>query len=218
MCCLRFRVVVLCFMGVLTTSCEKSDSPVDAALAQSMTKMHSAMQDVPLVGKPDADFALMMIPHHQGAIEMAKVELQFGADPNLRRLAQEIIVTQQSDRGLRSSRPPYYGSSRCKPADAPTTVTVNNQGLMDLLQAAVTGLPPKTNYQLALAEHRSKPYGKLEPIVAFTTNPAGAAILDTLGPLRHFVAGPADESDRRYLVIVPGSGSADSEPVQIQLE
>ena len=97
MCCLRFRSVVLCFMGVLTTSCEKSDSPVDAALAQSMMTMHSAMQDVSLVGKPDADFALMMIPHHQGAIEMAKVELQFGADPNLRRLAQEIFVTQQSE-------------------------------------------------------------------------------------------------------------------------
>jgi uncharacterized protein (DUF305 family) len=39
----------------------------------------------------------MMIPHHQGAIEMAKVELQFGTDPTLRRLAQEIIVTQQSE-------------------------------------------------------------------------------------------------------------------------
>jgi hypothetical protein len=97
-------------------------------------------------------------------------------------------------------------------------VTVNNQGLMDLLQAAVTGLPPKMNYQLALAEHRSKPYGKLEPLVAFTTNPAGGAIVDTLGPLRHFVAGPSDQSDRRYLVIVPASASTDSEPLQIQLE
>ncbi len=55
------------------------------------------MHEASLVGKPDADFALMMIPHHQGAIEMAKVELQFGADPNLRRLAQEIVVTQQSE-------------------------------------------------------------------------------------------------------------------------
>jgi len=97
MCSARFRFVLLCFAGVFSTSCEKSDSPVDAALAQSMTAMHSAMHDVSLVGKPDADFALMMIPHHQGAIEMAKVELQFGADPNLRRLAQEIIVTQQSE-------------------------------------------------------------------------------------------------------------------------
>src|SRR5260370_7578299 len=92
------RLVLLLFTGILFTSCQKEvDSPVDAALAQSMTAMHSAMHDVSLAGKPDADFALMMIPHHQGAIEMAKVELQFGADPNLRRLAQEIIVTQQSD-------------------------------------------------------------------------------------------------------------------------
>jgi uncharacterized protein (DUF305 family) len=62
-----------------------------------MTAMHATMHDVSLVGKADADFALMMIPHHQGAVEMAKVELQFGADPVLRRLAQEIIVTQQSE-------------------------------------------------------------------------------------------------------------------------
>jgi uncharacterized protein (DUF305 family) len=86
-----------CFTSILLTSCEKSDSPVDVALAQSMATMHSAMHDVLFVGKPDADFALMMIPHHQGAIEMAKVELQFGTNPRLRRLAQEIIVTQQSE-------------------------------------------------------------------------------------------------------------------------
>jgi len=86
------------FTGILFTSCQKEvESPVDAALAQSMTAMHSAMDAVSFVGKPDADFALMMIPHHQGAIEMAKVELQFGTDPKLRRLAQEIIVTQQSE-------------------------------------------------------------------------------------------------------------------------
>jgi uncharacterized protein (DUF305 family) len=38
-----------------------------------------------------------MIPHHQGAVEMAKVELRFGTDPRLRRLAQEIVVTQQAE-------------------------------------------------------------------------------------------------------------------------
>ena len=97
MCSARFRFVLLCFTGALLSSCEKSDSPVDAALAQSMTAMHSAMHDVSVDGNADADFARMMIPHHQGAIEMAKVELQFGADPVLRRLAQEIIVTQQSE-------------------------------------------------------------------------------------------------------------------------
>ena len=114
------------------------------------------------------------------------------------------------------------GRPGTEPADAPTTVTVNNQSLIDLLQAAVTGLQPMTNYQLALAEKRSKPYGKLEPIVAFTTNAAGAQIVDTLGPLRQIVAGPAEqsgeESDRRYLVIVPASASSNSEPLQVQLE
>jgi uncharacterized protein (DUF305 family) len=45
-------------------------------------------------GDPDRDFAAMMIPHHQGAVDMARVELQFGKDPVLRRLAQGIIVEQ----------------------------------------------------------------------------------------------------------------------------
>lgn len=59
--------------------------------------MSAAMDRVQPTGKPDADFAAMMLPHHQGAIEMAKIELQYGTEPRLRRLAQEIIVTQQSE-------------------------------------------------------------------------------------------------------------------------
>src|ERR1700737_2603322 len=69
----------------------------DIGLDKSMDTMHSKMRKVRYSGNSDADFALMMIPTHQGAIEMAKVELQFGADPRLRRLAQEIIITQQSE-------------------------------------------------------------------------------------------------------------------------
>lgn len=46
---------------------------------------------------PDRAFALMMIPHHQGAIDMAEAELRFGHDPVLRRLAQGIIVEQQQE-------------------------------------------------------------------------------------------------------------------------
>jgi len=45
-------------------------------------------------GDPDRDFAGMMIPHHQGAVDMARVELQFGKDSVLRRLAQPIIIEQ----------------------------------------------------------------------------------------------------------------------------
>jgi uncharacterized protein (DUF305 family) len=55
------------------------------------------MVSAPMTGDPDHDFAAMMIPHHQAAIDMAKVELLYGKDPVLRRLAQEIIVTQEQE-------------------------------------------------------------------------------------------------------------------------
>ena len=62
-------------------------------MMQAMEHMHRDMSIVPS-GDPDRDFAAMMIPHHQGAVDMAKVELQFGKNPVLRRLAQGIIVEQ----------------------------------------------------------------------------------------------------------------------------
>ena len=64
-----------------------------ALMAQAMERMHKDMSIAPS-GDPDRDFAAMMIPHHQGAVDMAKVELQFGKNPVLRRLAQGIIVEQ----------------------------------------------------------------------------------------------------------------------------
>ena len=46
---------------------------------------------------PDRDFVALMLPHHQAAIDMAKIELTFGKDPQLRRLAQEIVTDQESE-------------------------------------------------------------------------------------------------------------------------
>ena len=68
-------------------------------MADAVARMHVAM-DVPFSGNADRDFARMMIPHHQGAIDMALVELRFGKDERLRRLAQEIIVEQQQEIAL----------------------------------------------------------------------------------------------------------------------
>ena len=62
-------------------------------MTQAMERMHKDMTTAPS-GDPDRDFATMMIPHHQGAVDMAKLELQFGKNPVLRRLAQGIIVEQ----------------------------------------------------------------------------------------------------------------------------
>lgn len=107
------------------------------------------------------------------------------------------------------------GSSAKKPA---TTVTVNNLGVIDLLEAAVTGLQPKSMYQLALAERSSQPYGKLQPLAKFQTNPSGAAIVTTLGPIGQVVKGDASAQSRRYLVIVPLKDDVPGMPVQIQLQ
>jgi len=66
-------------------------------MMEGMKKMDRDMMAAPMTGDPDHDFAAMMIPHHQGAVDMAKVELLYGKDPVLRRLAQEIIVTQEQE-------------------------------------------------------------------------------------------------------------------------
>jgi YVTN family beta-propeller protein len=99
-------------------------------------------------------------------------------------------------------------------ATAPTSVSLYDQGLIQVLQAAVTGLQPKSPYVLALADN-SDGSGPLEPLATFTTNPAGAAIVNTTGPIRQTVQAPIVKQ-RRYLVIAPGSPGEGKAPVQIQ--
>lgn len=61
-----------------------------------MTKMMSAMATTPS-GDVDKDFVASMVPHHQGAIDMAEAELLYGHNVKVKRIAQEIIVTQQQE-------------------------------------------------------------------------------------------------------------------------
>ena len=68
-----------------------------AALMKSMETMHAAMAAAEPSGNKDADFANLMMPHHQAAVDMAKTELLYGDDPQMRRLAQEIITDQESE-------------------------------------------------------------------------------------------------------------------------
>jgi len=99
-------------------------------------------------------------------------------------------------------------------ADNSTTVALFDQGLTQVLQAAVSGLEPKTAYVLALADN---PEGKppLQALATFSTNPAGAAVVGAVGPIRQVVA-PEVPSPRRYLVIAPVRDGEPGAPVQLQ--
>jgi YVTN family beta-propeller protein len=98
-----------------------------------------------------------------------------------------------------------------KPA---TQVSLFDQGAVQVLQAAVTGLSPKRPYVLALSDH-PKGTGSFEVLAAFVTNPAGAAIVNTIGPIRQVVQGDVN-APKRYLVIAAGTPKQLGEPVQVQ--
>jgi YVTN family beta-propeller protein len=86
---------------------------------------------------------------------------------------------------------------------AQASVAVNSLGLLDLLQIAAEGLTPKSQYQVYLAESDHAPFGKLEPLAVLKTNPDGAGIVQTIGPLKTLVGGTAanDIPSRRFLLV-----------------
>jgi uncharacterized protein (DUF305 family) len=77
-----------------------SDVPFDRLMAQAMDRMHEEMMAPKPSGDPDRDFLRMMIPHHQGAIDMAKIVLLHTKDVRIRNLAQSIITEQQYEINL----------------------------------------------------------------------------------------------------------------------
>ena len=99
-----------------------------------------------------------------------------------------------------------------------TTVALFDQGLTQVVQAAAAGLEPKKPYVLLLSDQPDGG-GRPEPIARFMANPAGAAVVNAVGPIRQVVQ-PADASQtapRRYLAIAPvGADGAVGAPVQVQ--
>jgi uncharacterized protein (DUF305 family) len=73
-----------------------TDSAATTAYKAANMDMHSAME-IDYSGDADIDFVRGMIPHHQGAIAMAKIVLEHGADPEIKKLAQDIITAQESE-------------------------------------------------------------------------------------------------------------------------
>ena len=99
-------------------------------------------------------------------------------------------------------------------ADAPTSVTLFDQGLTQVLQASVTGLKPKAPYVLALSDNADGS-GPLEELSDFMTNPAGSAIVNAVGPIRQIVR-PDRDTKRRYLVVAVVKDGKAATVVQVQ--
>ena len=79
----------------LANSSQPTADPDWSELIATMDKMHTAMGAIERSGNVDVDFVRLMLPHHQAAIDMAKTQLLYGKDPQMRRLAQEIVTDQQ---------------------------------------------------------------------------------------------------------------------------
>jgi uncharacterized protein (DUF305 family) len=83
--------------GLPSSQKEHNAGTAGLEMEQAMEKMHAGMASIKLSGDNDADFVRLMLPHHQAALDMAKAELANGKDPQMRRLAQEIVTDQQSE-------------------------------------------------------------------------------------------------------------------------
>jgi uncharacterized protein (DUF305 family) len=104
----------------------------------AMNKMMADMAIKP-TGDVDRDFVAMMVPHHQGAVDMAKAELKYGHNEQLRRLAQEIVATQQqeimvmrdavSDGQSSAAQSPEQPSTELSPQSTPTDGSVAHGGM-----------------------------------------------------------------------------------------
>jgi YVTN family beta-propeller protein len=111
--------------------------------------------------------------------------------------------------------PPQHETNAQQP---PTSVSLFDQGLIQVLQASATGLEPGKPYVLALSETKNGD-GTLESLASFMTNPAGSAIVNAMGPIRQLVQTNGEEQqERRYLVIAPGTADQHGAPVQVQAD
>ena len=87
---------VVLLASTLVLAADNAEAPFLKENDAAMSKMMAAMAVTP-TGDVDRDFVATMVPHHQGAIEMAQAELRYGHNEQLRRIAQEIIVDQTQE-------------------------------------------------------------------------------------------------------------------------
>lgn len=93
----RFAVLPLFIVAASCRGLKASPESTWLALQRSVESMHVATASIGPSGDADLDFVRLMLPHHQAAIEMARIQLAHGGDPQVQRVAQEIITDQQSE-------------------------------------------------------------------------------------------------------------------------
>jgi uncharacterized protein (DUF305 family) len=109
-------------VAVTAYAAPQAASPEAMFLAENRIAMDNMMSGMHIrpSGDVDQDFAAMMIPHHQGAIDMAQAELRYGKSELLRRIAQEIVIEQQQEiaamRLALDQKPSPFGASPHQPA------------------------------------------------------------------------------------------------------
>jgi YVTN family beta-propeller protein len=131
-------------------------------------------------------------------------------NPDDRQNLQPLGVAGQTDHLALAAK------DGAKDGKVPTSVSLFDQGLIQVLQASVTGLEPKQKYVLALSDHADGT-GALQPLAAFMTNPAGSAIVNAAGPIRQIVD-PSAKAERRYLVIASGAAAMPGAAVQVEAQ
>ncbi len=120
---LRSALVALVVIGGATALAANIE---DAFLQENDAAMMKMMVDMNTdpTGDVDADFVDMMIPHHQGAIDMARAQLRYGTNEQVRRIAQEIIVTQQDEIAAMRLAVGPAATKPCLPDDRPAATRV----------------------------------------------------------------------------------------------
>ncbi|NKI93682.1 YncE family protein [Rhizobacter sp. SG703] len=171
------------------------------ALAAIDTATNTVVAQVPIGQAPQA------IAYVPNAVPVGSGDGTRGLQPIglAGQVAHLSLVAPQDGKTVASASP-----------SAPTSVSLFDQGLLQVLQASASGLEPRRPYVLALAD-RPDGSGTLQPLANFMTNPAGAAVVNAIGPIRQQVQGADGANDpRRYLVIAPQVAGKPGDPVQVQ--
>lgn len=96
------RVQFLVLTALLATAptwvaAQEATNPATKAYSDAMNGMHEQMQTMKPMNDPDMDFVMMMKPHHEAAVEMAKAYLKYGSDPTLKKMAKDIVSSQKKE-------------------------------------------------------------------------------------------------------------------------